>query len=273
MYESHWQLNDKPFENTSDPKYYYPSEVHQGALLKMRYVIENRRGGALLAGQSGLGKTLLIQSLVRQLPDEFAPVVNVVFPNMPQDQMLAYLAGELTGDHLDGPAATVEQSVRRIRAALDENTKAERHALIVVDEAHLLKDTGTLESLRLLLNFEIAARPQLTLILVGQPSLLPVIDRHQGLEERLGVKCLMRPFTVEETVSYITHRLSTAGATQPIFTQDALETIHALSRGIPRRINRLSDLALLISYAEDNHEIRAANVEVVSEELVAVRPE
>ena len=45
MYENYWQLLAKPFEGSGDPRFYYPSEVHQGALLKLRYAIESRRGG------------------------------------------------------------------------------------------------------------------------------------------------------------------------------------------------------------------------------------
>jgi type II secretory pathway predicted ATPase ExeA len=62
MYEAFWQLQKKPFENTSDAGFYYPSEAHQGAQLKLRYAIENRRGSGLLSGASGMGKTLLLRN-------------------------------------------------------------------------------------------------------------------------------------------------------------------------------------------------------------------
>jgi general secretion pathway protein A len=42
---------------------------------------------------------------------------------------------------------------------------------------------------------------------------------------------------------------------------------------VPRRINRLGDLALLIGYAEEISSIGAAQIEAVAEELVAVTPE
>ena len=56
MYETYWRLKQKPFENTADPRFYYPAESHQAALLKLRYTVENRRGAALLAGPSGVGQ-------------------------------------------------------------------------------------------------------------------------------------------------------------------------------------------------------------------------
>ena len=73
MYKTYWQLNARPFENCIDAQFYYPSEVHQGALLKLRYAVESQRGAALLTGTSGSGKTLLVNTLKRQLDERFSP--------------------------------------------------------------------------------------------------------------------------------------------------------------------------------------------------------
>jgi general secretion pathway protein A len=271
MYEAHWQLESRPFENYAAKQFYYPSDSHQGALLKLRYVVENRRGGAILTGDAGLGKTLLVRALKNQMPDDVGPFVHLLFPHMPADQLLSYLAAELGGDADHG--ASVQQSVRFITEALGRNAGAGRHALVVIDEAHLLESNGALEMVRLLLNLETEGRPDLTLLLVGQTTLLAAVDRHPQLEERLGVKCLLRPLTQTETFAYVQHRLSVAGASQPIFDEGALETLHQLSLGVPRRINRLADLALLIGYADELTQIGASQIEAVAEELVAVAPE
>jgi general secretion pathway protein A len=271
MYESHWQLESRPFENYAADRFYYPCESHQGALLKLRYIVENRRGGAVLTGEAGLGKTLLVRKLENQLPEDIGPFVHLLFPHMPADQLLFYLAGELGGDGDQG--VSVQQSVRLITDVLARNTREGRHALLVIDEAHLLDANGALEAVRLLLNLETDGRPDLTLLLVGQTTLLAAIDRHPQLEERLGVKCLLRPLTQTETFAYVQHRLSVAGASQPIFDDRALETLHQLSLGVPRRINRLADLVLLIGYAEELTQIGASQIEAVAEELLTVVPE
>jgi type II secretory pathway predicted ATPase ExeA len=272
MYEAYWQLRRKPFENCADPAFYYPGESHQAALLKVRYAVENQRGGALLAGASGSGKTLIVSMLHNALGERFTPFVHLVFPQMPADQLLGYLATQLTGT-ADGAAPSVPQSVRRIEQFLAANIQEGRHAVIVVDEAHLLEGTKTFETLRLLLNFEFDRRPGLTLLLSGQPGLLPVLDRIPHLEERMGVKCLLRPFSQRETAEYIRHRLQVAGASQAIFDDAGIEAAYRLTHGIARRINRLCDLALLIGYAEERKDLGAAQLEAISQELVAVAPE
>lgn len=270
MYETHWKLTHKPFENAGDSRTYYPGESHQAGLLKLRYAIENQRGGALLTGGSGTGKTLLVRMLADQLPAMCGPLIHLVFPQMTPAELLAYLAIELGVKALSGATPRVEESVRGIRTALTENAAKGRHAVLVIDEAHLLEGHRTFETLRLLLNFEVNAKPALTLLLIGQPSLLPLLARMPALEERLAVKCLLRPMTLEETMAYVQHRLAAAGRSLPIFASSALETLFYLTQGNPRRINRLCDLALLIGFAEEQTSIGSAHLEAVAQELATV---
>jgi general secretion pathway protein A len=273
MYENYWHLNQKPFENAADPRFYYPAESHQAALLKLRYAVENRRGGALLAGPSGSGKTLVTAMLRGMLDEDFSPFVHLVFPQMPTSDLLAYLADELDGRGCAVENSDIGVSVRRIERFLAANVAKGRHAVIAIDEAHLIESPDALDALRLLLNFEPAGRPALTLLLVGQTSLLPLMDRTPQWEERLAVKCLVRPFSEAETAAYVEHRLRAAGATQPIVDPTALPTLQELTHGIARQINRLCDLALLVGFAEEQKTLDASHFESVCRELVAVTPE
>lgn len=273
MYEAYWQLAAKPFESTLDPHFYYPSEAHQGALLKLRYAIENHRQAAVLAGASGTGKTLLIHLLARNLPPGCGPLVHLVFPQMSPGELVAYAADELGAGPDASGRSGIEADVQRLRHALAEYAQRGGHPVVVVDEAHLLSGTPLLETLRLLTNFEIDGRPALTLVLVGQPTLLAALDRLPALEERLGVKSLLRPLSADEHFAYVGHRLSAAGAARHIFDPGALEAVHQLADGIPRRINRLCDLALLVAFAEEQSSITAAQIEALAGELTAVAPE
>jgi len=273
MYESYWQLTCKPFDNCCDPRFYFAGESYQAALLKLRYAIENRRGGALLTGASGAGKTLVIGILKQILGEEYQPLVHVVFPQMTTAELMAYLADELAGETGPIESPGVDRSIRRIREFLQQNTSEGRHAVVVVDEAHLIDDARTFEALRLLMNFEFDDRPGMTLLVVGQPGLLPKLGRMPQLEERMAVKCFVRALKPEETGEYVGHRLKAAGAKTAILEDQALETLHQLAHGIPRRINRLCDLALLIGLAEEHKALGAAQIEAVHEELAVVLPE
>jgi general secretion pathway protein A len=291
MYQAYWQLDARPFDHSADARFYFPGPSQQAALLKLRYVVENRRGAAVLAGESGLGKTLVAQTLVRQLGDSFRPRVHLVFPQMPAEQLLAYLADTLTrraseeiptrsvseGARVRSVsegrlAPTIDQSLRRIQDTLTDHAKSGRHAIIVIDEAHLLSDSRSLETIRLLLNFEHDAQPLATCLLVGQTGLALDVQRLPQLDERLAVKCLLNRLTVEETGAYIQHRLAAAGAKRPIFDPSAIEEIHQLTHGIPRRINRLCDLALLVGYGEELRSLGKSQMQAIYEELIGASP-
>ena len=272
MYESYWQLDARPFDHSAEARFYFPGPSQQGALLKLRYVIESRRGCAILAGESGLGKTLVTQLLLKQLDQASQPRIHLVFPYMPAEQLLAYLANQLTGHNAGGGAtntpATTDHSLRRIETALLDHARAGRHAVIVIDEAHLLRETRALETIRLLLNFEHLSQPLATFLLVGQTGLMIDVERLPQLDERLAVKCLLQRLTLEETFSYIQHRLAAAGRGRPIFDDSAVETIYQLASGIPRRINRLCDLALLVGFGEELRTISRDQIEAIHEELI-----
>ena len=272
MYTQHWKLSCRPFENRCDSQFYYPAELHQAALLKLHYTIENRRAAALLCGPTGIGKTFLIHELRRQLSEPFRSVTNLVFPALDEREWLAYFV-----DALDtaaaGTSSGTAQALARFERVLLKHIDAKSHPTIVVDEAQLLEQYGLLEPLRLLLN--IAADRTIgeaawTLVLVGQDMTLAHIERYHALDERLAVKCLVGRMRPEETQAYIQHRVRAAhGDAATIFQPDALDAIECLSQGLPRRINRLCDLALMIGYAEETPHISAEIIDSVHADLAA----
>ena len=270
MYLDYWQLDAKPFEPAGDGRWLFTCPSHQAALHKLRYAVDNGRAAAVVAGPAGVGKTLLIDALRDQLDERCRPFVRLVFPQMTDRDLLVYLAEHLGAPPADPPRHTIEESLRRLEFILGENVRREQHAVIAVDEAHLLEDSGLVETLRLLLNLTFEGRPAFTLLLVGQPALLGMVQRHGPLDERLDVKVLLPALTAEETAGYVEHRLTAAGATRDIFSADALAAIHQLTGGVPRRINRLGDLALLVGFANGQHTIDAEALHAVHDELVAV---
>jgi len=279
MYEEYWQLQTKPFEPpvTGDAEGgvspFFASEAHQGALLKLRYAIQQRRAAAVIAGPGGIGKTLLVERLVQEFDESVTPIARVVFPQMSERDLLCYLADRFGAPLPVQPRWSTDESIRRLEEFFHANLQADRHAVLVIDEAHLLEDTGLLETLRLLLNLGTGTAPAFTVILIGQMGLLSALGRTPALEERVAVKTLLRPFSVEETAQYIQYRLTAAGGQREIFDQTAIETMHVLTGGIARRIDRLGDLALVIGFADGRPTIDGDHIASVSRELLTVTPE
>jgi general secretion pathway protein A len=65
MYRSFYNLNSKPFQITTDPKFLWLGEKHKEALATLKYGILGNKGFLLLTGDIGTGKTALINALVK----------------------------------------------------------------------------------------------------------------------------------------------------------------------------------------------------------------
>lgn len=277
MYEQHWSLQSKPFDNRTDPDFYFASESHETALLKLHYAIETRRSVAVVCGDAGVGKTMLLDTCFSQLPEFIAPTVRVVYPAMPGEQLLRYIRRQIAPQETStsgqfGPIGNdVVESIETIERVLRHNGADGNHAVVAIDEAHLLESFGTIETLRLLLN--LANEPRnaesaLTLVLCGSPNLIAHLSRHTSLEDRIAVRCVIERFGLEDTTRYIRHRLKAAGNASPtIFDRSAIEMVQHLASGVPRRINRLCDLALMIGFAQERKFIDAATIESAHAEL------
>jgi general secretion pathway protein A len=272
MYESYWNLSGSPFENWGEEQFYFPSEVHETALLQMQYMIEGRRAAVALCGDCGMGKSLLTEMLADRLSESESPIARVVFPQLSGEQLLGYIADELTGQC--GPTdEPPRMTLRRLSDFLGENVDQNRHAVLVVDEAHLLNSPDQLETLRLLLNLRHdrhRGEAAITLVLVGQTTLLTNIERFRALDDRVATKCLLNRFTAAQTADYVQHRLrQVGGVCDTLFSPEAIETLHLRAMGIPRRINRLADLALMVGFAEETQRVEVRHIEGVHQELVA----
>jgi type II secretory pathway predicted ATPase ExeA len=187
---------------------------------------------------------------------------------MPAAELMTYLAAELGVP--GGGDASLARSLRRLRQMFSASVERGQRPLLVVDEAHLIDDPATFESLRMLLNFATQGPPDLSLLLVGGPEVL--LRLPHGLADRLTARCLLGPLSEAESAAYVLGRLAAVGASTEIFDSQALADFHLAAGGLPRRLNRLADLALLIAYAEgrpgpDTRDVQIATREMTRDEL------
>jgi MSHA biogenesis protein MshM len=114
MYEGYWKLERSAFGGATRVADFYASRTHHAALLKLKYLIENRQGAGVLSGAHGLGKTFLTHVLESDLEPTIGPVARVVFPQMAPTEMLAYLAAKLGAETSDQEALRTDLVLRRL---------------------------------------------------------------------------------------------------------------------------------------------------------------
>jgi len=274
MYEQHWGLNRHPFDDHAAVEFFCRTPSCQAALLKLRYVIDNRLEAAFLAGETGCGKTYLMRILAAELKEQAGPVISMRLPRMTAPEVLAWLTVELGADEalLGRGPDSLDLVIHELERALVQQTKNGRHPLLIVEDAHLIEDQGVFQALLFLLNLQEPGRIEFSLFVLGTVSLGARLRRMPQLDQRIPVRSLLQPLTVDETRDYVAHRLRTAGATNAIFEPEAVSVLHDLANGVPRQINRLGDLSLLVGYAEGMERVTPQMVEAVAEELVAPLP-
>lgn len=263
MYEAYWELSDKPFRKTPDPRYLFLNETYEEALERLLFAVEEMEL-ALLTGEVGSGKTLLTRALVDRVGERYE-VGMILNPRLPPRQFLRAVALELG---VEEPGPHSNDLLDQIHGRLMALYEADRAALLVVDEAHLIPGKPTFEEIRLLTNYQLDDRNLIAIVLVGQPELRTRLRHrtYRALTQRFGVCFHIVPLGPEDTRAYLAHRLAVAGADRTLFTEEAVARLHAASGGIPRLLNQLATQALVEAMARGADDVDATAVEAVLED-------
>ncbi|MDD4013190.1 MAG: AAA family ATPase [Candidatus Omnitrophica bacterium] len=241
---NYWNLKEKPFENTGDPKFFYYSPNHKEAMVRIVYVIKNNKAGALLAGDYGTGKTTIAKELLAEIEESGKyRSVYISNPLLSARELIEEIAIQLGID--DSKA-----SRPKLRRMIEEKLKSMRgdgkHTIIIVDEAHLINRKEVLEEIRLLMNTQYRNSFLATAVMMGQLELRDIINAMPQFKQRFAICYVLKHLDESETSKYVDHRMSIAGGRENIFSEDAKKMIFSYSNGRPRQVNNICDMALLV---------------------------
>jgi general secretion pathway protein A len=250
MYLEYFGMTSQPFTLLPDPDFLYMSKRHMLAYAMLQYGMYNESGEIIvITGEVGSGKTTLIRKLLRDSGRSSAIGMISYTPAASGD----YLKWILNSYNLDYHGKDNVELYQMFSDYLDQQHARKARVTLIIDEAHNLS-LSALEELRMLNNLNTDSGQKFQLVISGQPELLENL-RSPGLSQfnqRVTLQYHLESLSRQECSDYIRHRLKVAGAHRQIFDITAETLISYYSRGIPRIMNTLCDLALLYAFAEQS---------------------
>ena len=261
MYQDFYHLHERPFTLIPDPDFLFWSKAHRAAYAILEYGIVTRSPITVLTGEIGVGKTTLLQFLLRNI-DENTTVGLVSNAQGGRGELLRWVTNSL--------GIAVEQGgdyvslFQRMQDHLLAEYASGRQVTLVIDEAQNLS-VEALEELRMMTNINSGKDELLQLILVGQPELRAkiLLPELQQFAQRIVAAYHLGPMGLEASGAYIAHRMRHAGGSGEEFSADAVAEIVQHSRGVPRLLNKLCDFCLVYGAMSEEPVITAETVRQV----------
>ena len=246
MYAAFFGLRAPPFRSAPDPRFLWQGPAQRAALDVLTRAIVDRRGLALLVGEPGTGKTLLLRHLVATLPARVRPIV------VPRPTA-GFAAVDYLLVELGLPVGPAPARAARLARWLQRSPET---LALCVDDADLLAP-ATRDALVGLLGLATRdGRPCVQVVLAGPPSLAARPPSAPAAVARLVA------LAAREVAPYLRARLTAAGATDAdVFTPAAAARLAALSDGVPRALDLIADAALARAAGQQQRRVGAAIVD------------
>ena len=232
---------------------------YQDALNVLVVALRSGEGFIKVVGEVGVGKTLLCRKLLKSLDDRVVTAY-IHNPYLKPESLLYAIADELGLEYETN--ATQYWMLKQITGRLLDHHHAGKSVVLCLDEVQAMP-VETLETLRLLTNLETEKQKLIQVVLFGQPELDELLEQPsvRQLKQRITFSYRLLPLNRVACTAYIRHRLVVAGMKRKdIFSSQAIDYLHHVSRGIPRLINILCHKALMVTWGEGDGTVRLRHV-------------
>lgn len=246
MYYEHFGLSQAPFKITPETRLFYEGGKRGDILEALAYAILSGEGIVKVVGEVGSGKTMLSRMLEDKLPDH--DIVYFANPSLAPADVLYAIAVELKIDLSAGTDRI--QALHALQQTLLQRHAEGRQVVCFVEEAQSMP-------------LETHVAKLLQIVLFGQPELDENLDEQsiRQLKERIVQSFYLDPLEKTGISGYISFRMRAVGYRGPdVFTLGAYKALEKASLGLIRRVNIISDKALLAAYAEDSHQVTEKHV-------------
>jgi type II secretory pathway predicted ATPase ExeA len=245
-----------------DADHCYPSTGHEEALNRIEYLVDARRRLGVVLGESGVGKSLALRAATRRLVRQGCAVVLVNSLGLSARELLWQVAAGLGAAPNDD--ADMARLWRLVADRVVENRLEQSNTALLIDDAGPA-GPDVLNVIVRLARLDPAPAARWTIVLAATRE--QAARWNESLRDLVDLRIDLRPWSEEDTIGYVQTALVDAGRFDPIFDDEALRALYELSEGVPRRVARLADFALLAGAASQLETIDAATVREAHEEL------
>jgi type II secretory pathway predicted ATPase ExeA len=266
MYKRFYQLSKNPFRLAPEPDFCFSHNGYKRAREYLEFALAQGEGFVMVTGRPGTGKTLLVETFLKEINPREVIARRIAVSSFGATDLLRAVAYAYDIDAVGMDKGTMRH---RIQQFFVRQEQAGRRVLLIIDEAQTLSHAA-LEELRILADLQTRSRLMLQLFLVGQESLQELMctpDMEQ-FQQRVIANYQLVPLNLQETRSYIEHRLLQAGwKGDPEYSSAAVLSIYKLSTGVPRHINKICNRLLLLGFGKDKHAFDEQDVQEISAEM------
>jgi general secretion pathway protein A len=263
MYLNHFKLVEKPFEYLiPNPRYFWYTSQGEGIKAQCDYIIREKSGHLYISGPVGAGKTTLLKTLTQSLLTDEHSLINFInAPNLKTSNALLRRVTEGFGVKTERSYdATLENFTQWLK-------ETDRFPILIIDEAQNL----VLDSLKTLHYFMtyVTDRLLMMVILCGQEEMVERINRFTAIRSRMFPAFLsaLSRGEAEKMMQYRWKIASQNDASPLPFTTKAIDEIFNYSKGVPRYMCQVADVALLAAYNQQKHEVDEQIVQLIVNNL------
>lgn len=273
-----FRLETPPFDDRADGRLFHSTPDRERILEQLMQHAQFGKGMALLTADAGLGKTMLLRTLLLRLHTTDHAAMLSWPPDSDRDVIRETCKRFSVGLPFSKDRA---RTAKRLRTHLQKMWEVGHRSLLIIDQAENLS-ANHLSQLAEFMAGSTEESESIRVVLCGRPMLSRVLERTEFTQfrQQITVTNTLRPMTLDETRDYFRTRLIAAGhSAGDLFENEAIQLIHAASGGVPRSVNAAALRAMQAARFAGEKRIRAVRIiatsqmsTTVSAPLESIRP-